>query len=161
LKKGVAVIIGTGSTACKMAAFLNSKEWKVIMISRNPEDRRIYIDKSTEITGYNRLPFLAFDVLINATPTGSFSDEDWKKMLSGMDVHPDSVIIDINYSQNALTFLNSSNFDRNNKYDGLEMLIEQAVLQFQIWTDIIVETNVKRQIKKHLDDCRANIFNCH
>jgi len=148
-KPGRAVIIGTGNTGKKIAGYLRERGWMITLISRRPEDRRITLGAQYMIENYSLLASVECDLLINATPVGAFSGDDWKKLFPKK-IPADMIVVDINYRQNADPFLNSGVFDKNRKYDGLDMLVNQAVMQFQIWTGIDVEAKNRRLLYQKL-----------
>lgn len=151
-KEGGAVILGTGNTAVKIADYLEGIGLKVVMISRESQNREKTIGNRFEICGYDKLHSLNFKLLINTVPGGSVTTKEWEELFAGVDIRKDSVIIDVNYGSNALSFLSCSVFSLNNKFDGLLMLIEQAALQFKIWTDIQIDLDVKKIVTNHIED---------
>jgi len=140
---GRAIVIGTGNTGLKIAAYLRSRGWMMTLISRRPEEKRKTLDFQYMIENYSWLASAQYDLLINAIPAGAFSGDDWKKIFPKK-TPDDMIVVDINYRQNADPFLNTEAFDKNRKYDGLDMLVNQAVMQFQIWTGINVEAKSGR-----------------
>lgn len=133
LSKGRAVIIGTGNTARKIYSFLNKEKWQVALVSRRPGIKHTAGDSSYETVDLFRAVSSQPDILINTAPTGAYSHDDWQRLLGDAKISPNTIIIDVNYGRNAEAFLNCGCFEKNKKYDGKGMFIEQAALQFGIW----------------------------
>jgi shikimate 5-dehydrogenase len=102
------------------------------------------------IENYSWLASAECDLLINATPAGAFSGDDWKKIFLKK-TPADMIVMDINYRQNADPFLNSEAFEKNRRFDGRDMLLEQALIQFLIWTGIDVESESRRSLQKKVE----------
>lgn len=148
-RKGRVSIIGTGNTSRKIAACLKNIGLEVTMISRKAVERRIAIDAAYEVEDFSSLRSRDYNILINTSPSDVYSKEDWKEILPS-EISPDKIIIDVNYGECAGRFLNSEVFKKNIKYDGLEMLLSQAIIQFRIWTGITVDENSLRIVYNYL-----------
>jgi shikimate dehydrogenase len=149
-KSGSAVIIGTGNTGKKIAHYLKEKGWIITLISRKPEDRRKTLGAQYMIEDYSLLTSVECDLLINTTPLGALSGYDWRNLFIKK-TRADMIVMDINYGQNADPFLNCGMFDNNIKFDGMDILVNQAIMQFQMWTGINVEKKSRRLLYQKLN----------
>lgn len=147
---GRAIVIGTGNTGLKIAAYLKGRGWMLTLISRRPKEKRKTLGFQYMIENYSCLASAECELLINATPTGALSGDDWKKILPKKSP-ADMIVIDINYRQNAGPFLSSEVFKKNRRFDGRDMLVEQALIQFQIWTGIAVESDCRLLLQKKVE----------
>jgi 3-dehydroquinate dehydratase/shikimate dehydrogenase len=149
-KSGSAVIIGTGNTGEKIAHYLREKGWIITLISRKPEDRRKALGAQYMVEDYSLLASVECDLLINTTPLGALSGDDWRNLFIKK-TQTDMIVMDINYGQNTGPFLSCGMFNNNIKFDGMEMLVNQAIMQFQMWTGINVEAKSRRLLYQKLN----------
>ncbi len=121
-------LLGSGGSSKSIKYALDKLNKNYITVSQSPIDGKIsYLDLSKKLTN---------EYLINTTPIGMYPnvkeavvDENIASKAKG--------IIDIIYNPSK-TLLMSYN---ENSYNGLLMLIFQAVKAFEIWTDINVKLN--------------------
>jgi len=115
--------------------------------NRTPEKAQNIVDKFSHHTmkchgcGYDALEHQAFDIVINATSTG---------LSNAVLPIPDSIFSDhcLAYDMVYATdtkFMQQARTNGATVADGLGMLVEQAALSFQIWRNILPETQTVMQ----------------
>ncbi|MGM0608022.1 MAG: shikimate dehydrogenase family protein [Candidatus Muiribacteriota bacterium] len=125
-------ILGTGVTGKSIAYALKEKGVDIVFFSRNPENKKnIFEKEGFNILSYSRLNFKNFDLIVNVTPV-YFSELKLNK-----DINYDK-IFDINYKEAD---------DLN--FNAIDLLINQALINFNIMTDINAEFFFKK-IKNNL-----------
>ena len=127
LKKDNIVIIGYGGAALAIHYLFKQKGCKKINIF-NKTRRKIRYEKSTKYTtGLNHIKkYLPHATLIiNTTPVNPLNKNE-----IGL-IQKNATISDIVYSPKHTNFLKK--FPKNEKIYGISMLIEQAVISFELW----------------------------
>jgi 3-dehydroquinate dehydratase/shikimate dehydrogenase len=128
------VILGAGGAARAAALALVRKGAHVTVLARDS-------DKAAQVAaavgcGFGTLDDAAgqaFDVLINATPVGSADAPNATPVPAS--VHrADSIVFDMVYDPLETQFLRDAQAAGATVINGLEMLIAQAVVQFESWT---------------------------
>jgi 3-dehydroquinate dehydratase / shikimate dehydrogenase len=134
VKGRAAVILGAGGAARAAAFALRTSGAKVTVLARNA-------DQAGELAGlvgcaHGALADLArhpWDILINATPLGSRAFPDETPVPA--DRHrPGSIVFDMTYDPLETRLLREASAAGCTIVDGLEMLLAQAVQQFEAWT---------------------------
>lgn len=74
------------------------------------------------------------DIIINATPVGMFRHSEGKSSVPPAWLHADQVVFDMVYRPRYTKFLQDAAEKGCTIIPGLEMLLYQAVLQFELWT---------------------------
>ena len=135
------VILGAGGSAkAILPSLLEAKPKEIFILNRTlskaEEIVEIYINNTTKITAgplNEKLPFKS-DGIINTTsagllgqeivcPENLFSDQAW--------------CYDLNYADVTTNFNKLAKKNKISKaYDGMGMLLRQAALSFEIWTDL-------------------------
>ena len=103
------------------------------------------IPDRTSTTSYGPMPDkvgAGYDIVVNATPLG----------MGGVgvptdlaDITPDSIVYDMVYKPVTTTFLKTASEAGCRIIHGWEMLLEQAVLAFEIWHDIKAPQDVMKR----------------
>jgi 3-dehydroquinate dehydratase/shikimate dehydrogenase len=128
------VILGAGGAARAAALALVRKGAHVTVMARD-SDQAAFVAAAVGC-GFGALEDVAsqaFDVLINATPVGSASAPHESPVPAS--VHRSgSVAFDMVYDPLETQFLRDAQAAGATIIDGLEMLIAQAVAQFEAWT---------------------------
>jgi shikimate 5-dehydrogenase len=105
------------------------------MLARRPDQAAaVAATARCESAGLEALPGLAWDVLINATPLGSgaFPGEN---PASAAALRPGAVVFDMVYEPRETPLLAAARAAGCVTIDGVEMLVAQAVGQFEAWTN--------------------------
>ena len=92
-----------------------------------------------------------FDVLINATPLGMFPDVDQSFFPGKI---PASLVFDMVYNPQETLLLKMAREQGKTVIPGIEMFIEQAVKQFELWTD---ETAPRAVMEKAATEALAHV----
>jgi shikimate dehydrogenase len=130
------IILGSGGSARAIAYGLVAERSKVTICSRNKEKAKELAEafgcESAEWDKRNDLASEA-EIIINTTPVG----KDGKELpIDESVINKGQVVFDINYSINGTSVLNAAREKNAIAIDGLEMLLRQGMLQFEIYTGL-------------------------
>lgn len=129
-----AVVLGAGGAARAAALALLRRGAQVTLLARDP-------DKAAEVAAQlgcgsgalTDIKDVAWEVLLNATPVGSAPNVDETPIPA--DAHrADSVVFDMVYDPLETRLLREARAAGASVIDGIEMLVAQAVVQFETWT---------------------------
>jgi 3-dehydroquinate dehydratase/shikimate dehydrogenase len=120
LQKSSVLIVGNGGAARGAAFALSDAGAKISLVGRNP-DR----------VGKEQLGGRRFDALVHATPLGMYPHVD-ECFFNG--TIPADVVFDMVYNPRETVLIRKAREQGKTAVPGLEMFIEQAVRQFEIWT---------------------------
>jgi shikimate dehydrogenase len=130
------VILGAGGAARAAALALMSKGAHVTLLARD-------VDKAEEVGtaigcgsgALHEASLYPWDILINATPVGS--GETIQETPLPADLHrAGAVVLDMIYDPLETRFLREAKAAGGKTIDGLQMLLAQAVAQFETWTGL-------------------------
>jgi shikimate dehydrogenase len=130
------VIVGAGGASRAAAFALRSAGARVTVVARNP-------DQAGELAGavgcahgaLDELYRYPWDILINATPLGSRAFLEQTAVPA--DQHrPGSIVFEMVYDPLETRLLREAAAAGCTLVDGLEMLLAQAVGQFEAWTGL-------------------------
>jgi 3-dehydroquinate dehydratase / shikimate dehydrogenase len=129
------VILGAGGAARAAALALSGKGAKVTLLARDP-------GRAAEVAGALGCASGAladagrytWEILVNATPVGSGSSD--LSPLSAELHRPGTVVLDMVYDPLETRFLREAANAGCRTIDGLQMLLAQAVAQFETWTGL-------------------------
>jgi shikimate dehydrogenase len=89
-------------------------------------------------------------VLIHATPIGMHPRED-ESLVSSELMHPDLAVMDIVYNPHQTRLLRDAEARGIKTVPGIEMFVNQAILQFEAWTGKSAPREVMKQVvRDHL-----------
>lgn len=114
-------ILGTGGAAMVCYYYLLNKANKVLLVSRS--------NKGENIISYEEYNDYEFDIIINATTLGTINNLDsplTKKQVNN------SIVIDLNYNPSITKLMSYS----KESYNGLVMLVVQALYSHKIWNNL-------------------------
>lgn len=143
LKNKKIAILGSGGTARAIAYGLSKEDCKVALYSRN-EKTASAIAKQFNCKLFsweNREDAYAADIIINTTPIGR---EDLATPLSVDGITEEHVIFDVTYKKGGTQLLNLARSKNAIVIDGLEMLLQQGMLQFELYTGLKAPENAMR-----------------
>ena len=132
LPKSSVLIVGNGGAARGAAFALADAGAKIAVVGRNA-DRVRALSKAcnAEALGREQLSGRHFDALVHATPLGMFPNIG-ECFFNG---HiPAEVVFDMVYNPLETVLLRHAREQGRTVIQGLEMFVEQAVRQFEIWT---------------------------
>jgi 3-dehydroquinate dehydratase/shikimate dehydrogenase len=132
LPKSTVLIVGNGGAARGAAFALSDAGAKIALVGRNA-DRVRALSKvcNAEALGRDQLSGRHFDAVVHATPLGMFPNSN-ECFFNG---HiPGEVIFDMVYNPLETVLVRHAKEQGRTVIPGIEMFIEQAVRQFEIWT---------------------------
>ena len=132
LRNASILIVGNGGAARGAAFALGEAGAKLAVVGRNP-DRVRALAKACEAEplGREQLPGRHFDALVHATPLGMFPHVN-ECFFDGS--IPAQVVLDMVYNPFETVLIRRAREQGKTVIPGLEMFIEQAIRQFEIWT---------------------------
>jgi len=130
------LVVGSGGAA-RAAAFALADKGARVSITGRIEDAA-EAKKLARVCGaepilIDDLPGRYFDALVHATPLGMHPNTGACFFKDGV---PADVVLDMVYNPLETTLLRRAREQKKKTIAGLEMFIEQAVLQFEIWTGV-------------------------
>ena len=136
------LVVGAGGASLSICSYLNDINKKFKILNRTYINTQHFINKlniSNNSIYDGKLRH--YDIIINCLP----NNVNFLKMLerNEIDYHRSTSIIDINY----LTNINYIN-DNQNYYNGIDMLIHQAIKSIEIWIEKDISQIVDYQIIK-------------
>jgi 3-dehydroquinate dehydratase / shikimate dehydrogenase len=139
------VILGAGGAARSAALSLAKKGAQVTLLARDPgqaaTSARAVGCRHGSIAEVARHPW---DVVINATPVGSGALVDETPLPAALH-RRGTVALDMVYDPLETRFLAEARAAGCTIVDGMEMLVAQAVAQFETWTGVEAPVDVMRQ----------------
>jgi shikimate dehydrogenase len=134
-----AVVLGAGGAA-RAVAWAMKREGATVCLSARRLEAAATLAAELVAEAVNWPPVSA-DILINATPVGTWPDAD-KSPLTSI---PARIVYDLVYNPTETRLLRSARTAGAETIGGLEMLIAQAELQFSFWTDQPAPAGVMEQ----------------
>ncbi|REJ78110.1 MAG: shikimate dehydrogenase [Acidobacteria bacterium] len=130
-------IIGSGGAAKAAAYALSEANSEVVIFSRSPENAREMQDRfgadvrplSSDVKAFEDL-----DIIINASPIGSLGELESLSPVPAECLENLQLAYDLVYNPISTRFLRDAENAGIPTLGGLDMLIEQALLQYEIWT---------------------------
>lgn len=132
LPKSSVLIVGNGGAARGAACALSDAGAKIALVGRNA-DRVRALSKicGAEPLGKEQLEGRYFDAVIHATPLGMFPHVH-ECFFNG---HiPGDVVFDMVYNPLETTLIRNARAQNKTVIPGLDMFLEQAARQFEVWT---------------------------
>jgi shikimate dehydrogenase len=135
LKTKKVAILGSGGTARAIVYGLSKEDCEVILYSRNKSTAQNIAEQyGCKISSWgNRDDATNAEILINTTPIGR---EDNTSPISIDSIKEKHVIFDVNYKKGGTQLLNLAKQKNAIAIDGLEMLLQQGMLQFELYTGL-------------------------
>jgi 3-dehydroquinate dehydratase / shikimate dehydrogenase len=132
LKNASALVVGNGGAARAAAFALSDAGAKVTIVGRN-SDRVRALAKICGAEGLSReqINGRKFDAVVHATPLGMFPQTG---ACFFEDEVPGEVVFDMVYNPAETELIRRAKAQGKNVISGMEMFIEQAVRQFEVWT---------------------------
>ena len=150
------MIIGAGGSCRSIAIYLSSNNAKAIEIRNRSIDKAKEISNiindnfttkatySTKVIDENDLKDI--DILINTTPIGMASDEC--PIDKTIKPNKELLVCDIVYKPHNTSFIRWAKQNKLNIIYGIEMLINQGLEAFSIWTNINTTIEDKENIRR-------------
>jgi len=155
------VIIGAGGAARSVAAAcLNRGAGSIVVLNRTPEKGRELVDRLKRLAqpAAGHLPVLdaiqlkigqaavsEADLLVQCTSVGMSPLQDAPPPISPAWIRPDSVVYDLIYNPAETRLLAAARAIGATTINGVDMLVQQGAVAFQIWTGIDPPVDVMRR----------------
>jgi 3-dehydroquinate dehydratase / shikimate dehydrogenase len=132
LRNASVLVVGNGGAARGAAFALGEEGAKLAIVGRNP-DRVRALAKTCDAEPLSReqLAGRKFDALVHATPLGMYPHPEGCYFNGDI---PADVVFDMVYNPRETLLVRRAREQGKAVVPGLEMFIEQAVRQFEIWT---------------------------
>lgn len=142
LKGSTALVVGTGGAARAAVFALRAKGTRVAIAGRRPERVRA-LAKATGAEGLTWDAALqrGFDILVQSTPVGMSPNVDENLF---PDRIPAEIVFDMVYNPLRTALIKRAQEQGKTVVLGLEMFIEQAAAQFELWTKLSAPRAVMR-----------------
>jgi len=151
-----AVVIGTGGSARSVVAALAGQGTEVTVMGRNPASgARLAQDLGGLLPGkveFSPLGALALDaalaasdLLVNATPLGGATAPNQSPVTGDILLPANLAVMDLVYRPRQTPLLRQAAASGCRTVEGIEMLVEQAALSFEVWTGAPAPVEVMRQ----------------
>ena len=132
LQNASVLIVGNGGAARGAACALHDAGAKIAVVGRNPDRVRALAKvASAEPLMREQLAGRKFDAVVHATPLGMFPHTN--ECFFDGDI-PGQVVFDMVYNPMETLLLARARAQGKTVVPGIDMFIEQAVRQFEIWT---------------------------
>ena len=132
LGKASVLIVGNGGAARAAIFALRDKGSRVTLTGRNPSRvRKLARNCGVQAIDRSKLDGTHFDALLNTTPLGMYPKVEGCFFDSHM---PADLVFDMVYNPLETELLRRAKAAGRKTIAGLEMFIEQAAAQFEIWT---------------------------
>ena len=136
LKNKKVAVLGSGGTARAIVYGLSKEDCEITICSRNNSTASI-IAKQYKCNFFhweNRDEAVSADIIINTTPIGREDDND--SPIPVDNITEKHIIFDVNYKIGGTQLLNLAKQKNAIVIDGLEMLLQQGMLQFELYTGL-------------------------
>jgi 3-dehydroquinate dehydratase/shikimate dehydrogenase len=132
LQNSSVLVVGNGGAARSAAFALSDAGSKIALVGRNPDRVRALAKIcGAEPLLKDQLANRHFDALVHATPIGMFPHVNECFFNGNI---PAEVVFDMVYNPGETVLLRRATEQGKTAIPGLEMFIEQAVRQFELWT---------------------------
>ena len=143
LKGASSLVVGNGGAAKAAVVALKQRGAQVAVTGRNPRRvSRLARLHAVEAIEFTQLGDCYFDVLVQATPVGMLPNIKGNLF---PDRIPADVVFDLVYNPLETALLKRAAEDGKVVISGIEMFVEQAAAQFQIWTGLDAPRDVMRE----------------
>jgi 3-dehydroquinate dehydratase/shikimate dehydrogenase len=131
-----AAVLGAGGAASAAVYALQQKGVDVTIYARDPEQAQILSQRfNFSYECLDRATFAGKDIVINATPLGSFGEHSHETPAIAEQLRGVTLVYDLVYNPIETLLLKEARSAGCYILGGLEMLVAQAVLQFKLWTN--------------------------
>ncbi len=151
-----ALIIGGGGTARAALGALDGLAGDIHFMLRSPERAR----SLTPIASHSRLEyfgmdhsFLEYDLIISTTPAGASDQLVERRSHTSSGFRADQIVCDVLYKPYPTKFLTSAQQAGARTFDGIDVLVEQALDQIALFSG--TEFDVDPMRMKLLDTARS------
>lgn len=143
VKNKIVYVLGTGGASravIQALKDLNSK--KIIAVTRNKSK----MDLDVELTDYSELSKgVGRDILINCTPLGMYPKIDISPIDKGI-IGNFNIVYDLIYNPRETLLMKLAKQMNIPSYNGMTMLVYQAIKSQEIWNEIKIDSNLADKI---------------
>lgn len=140
------VVLGAGGAARAVVFALSEKGAKVTILNRTVERaKRLAQEVGAKWGPLSDISKMKMDVLVNATSVGMYPEVD-ETPVSKEIFRPGLVVFDMVYNPLETRLLREAKEAGCECITGLEMFVEQAKEQFELWTGKDAPTDLMRQV---------------
>jgi shikimate dehydrogenase len=147
-----ALVLGAGGSAQAVVYALHQEGWNVHVAARNEKQAKDLITSLgiTNIQTHNlekgELSLLnKIHLVVNTTPVGMSPDSDLSPWPDGLQFPENAAVYDLIYNPAETRLMKSARKAGLDAVNGLGMLVEQAALSFEIWTDMQALRDIMHQ----------------
>lgn len=135
LKNKKVAVLGSGGTARAICYGLSKEGCEIKIYARNARTASAIANQFGGETypWYGREEAYYADIIINTTPIGM---EDNNSPLTCAGITDKHIVFDVNYKKGSTQLLNLAQQKNATTIDGLEMLLQQGMLQFELYTGL-------------------------
>jgi len=135
LKGEICAVIGAGGAARAVISGLLERGAGVTVFARNPEKARA-LSESFNINLQSIESFASSDanIVINTTPVGMRGQNENESPIAKSDLRGRKIVYDLVYTPIETRLLTDARAERCKTITGIEMLVAQGALQFELWT---------------------------
>lgn len=150
------LILGTGGACKPIVQYLLNNDAKCIYLaSRTPENVRLNLDSKYEnkvrVIRYDEIENLNGTYIINSTPVGTYPNI-YESPVEESIFKNFTHAFDLTYNPSETLFLKYAKKNGLFIFNGLKMLVYQALKAIEIWNDIEISDTNKNEIFNHFND---------
>jgi shikimate dehydrogenase len=146
IKEKQALVLGAGGAARAVCFALRQDGWKVTIASRRKEQgEKLCRDLSGQAAIYlnkKEMSQIHPDLIVHTTPVGMYPEADASPWPSGLPFPDNAAVYDLVYNPASTKLIEQAQTLGLPATNGLGMLVEQARLSFQIWTEQSIDREV-------------------
>jgi shikimate dehydrogenase len=145
LKGQRCVVLGTGGASKSVIQSLSDSGVESILIVSRKELKQKKDYSGFEIVSYQQLSSIKKDVIVNCTPCGMHPAVN-ASPVSLEQIHGAEICIDLIYNPSQTLFMKMADSLNIKNFNGLYMLVGQAVRAQEIWNNISINPDVVERI---------------
>lgn len=128
-------VVGAGGAARACIYALRKEGAEVTVLARDPEKAKNPAEEfNAKVESLSKADLSGYDILVNTTPLGTKGVSENETVAVASQLKNVKLVYDIVYNPIETKLLREAKASGSQTIDGLEMLIGQAVRQFEIWT---------------------------
>ncbi len=154
------LVMGCGGVVIPaLAGIIKYNPKSITLVNRTKSKAEKLANDILKITGYTvktELEAEEYDIIINTTSAGMGTQKDilpWESIneLSGIDlISEKSVAVDMIYNPRCTKFLKLAESKGAQSINGLDMLIHQGILAYELFTDTKLPDNMAELLRKEV-----------
>ena len=135
LRNARVAVVGAGGAARACIYALRKEGAAVTIFAREPEKAKSLAEEfETSVESVPKTAFSSYDIFVNTTPLGTKGTSENEAVATADQLSGVKLVYDIVYNPSETRLLREAKIAGARTINGLEMLIGQAVRQFEIWT---------------------------